>query len=252
MPITLRLLNVSHSLLWLSPLRSQARGGAGRLAASRWIEQVSLSQHLLLTAPIKDSGFCRLAIGSVALALLVGVQVSWDSTTQRVTEVISSTHDVSAIPHVIHMKAPHGNAGSRIVTSLVHSQVVRFACVAADIPGKLLPETSEEAVLPPVPIASTDAMTCGKSVLSLLEKHLCGDVPLRDFLHSRMPVEQCKFLLVFISADAHAANPMWSRIWPRLFVPAMALLATQWLGGKSAGSINWADARAQFQLEWVS
>ena len=84
MPITLRLLNVSHSLLWLSPLRSQARGGTGRLAPSRWIEQVSLSQHVLLTAPIKDSGFCRLAICSVALALLVGVQVSWDSATQRV------------------------------------------------------------------------------------------------------------------------------------------------------------------------
>ena len=79
--------------------------------------------------------------------------------------------------------------------------------MAADVAGKLLPETSEEAALPPVPIASTEAVTSGKSVLSLLEKHLCGDKPLREFFHSRMPAEQYKFLLVFMSADAHAANP---------------------------------------------
>ena len=109
--------------------------------------------------------------------------------------------------------------GTKIV-SLVHTLVTTVQMrVFGDVPGlgpgerdcvfqQLL---SEEAVLPLVPVSTTDHECVGKAVFRTLEKWFCGDI--LQFIHK---LEHVGLLLFVGTADRASSNLKFFKIWRAL------------------------------------
>ena len=116
-------------------------------------------------------------------------------------------------PYTIHLSSTE-KGGTKVV-SLIHALVttmqVRAFGVGGDRDGAFRRVLYEEAILPIVPITTTDHVCVGKAVIRTLEKW-CFDNFL-EFLHKLEPIG----LILFVgTADRASSNLKFFRIWMAL------------------------------------
>ena len=137
--------------------------------------------------------------------------VGFDETTDKVSQFFPGVRRVEDIPenmlppYITHMTECKRGV---MISSLVHSMVLTARFHLRDGNCKFV--MAEEAILPLIPVSSTDAGTLGKAILLTLEKRVFS-VPVSRWLRQLADGGWCHFAVFMVASDFASANVKFIR-----------------------------------------